>query len=270
MSKGIQDSGVRIQDIQNTARAAAKAAGKILLKYFQGSFKTYQKSRANFVTDADLAAEKKIKQIITKAFPDHQFLAEESDRSGNQNSDYCWIIDPLDGTHSFLHGFHYFSVSIALEYRGQIVYGLVYAPFYHQLFEASLGKGATMNGKRIKVSGCKRIEGALLATGFPYHRQTVKENNLKHFYEIGRRCFCIRRGGSAALDLCYVANGTFDGYWEFGLSPWDVAAASLIFTEAGGRLVNIGSSDYSIYRKHIVAAGPLLFPAFTKLVHKLL
>ena len=268
MSKGIVKKPPFLK-IQRTARQAGEAAGKILLRYFNGSFKTYKKSQANYVTDADFAAENAIKKIILKQFPDHQFLAEESQRSGNQRSDYRWIIDPLDGTHSFLRGLHYFSVSIGLEYRGQMIYGLVYAPFYQQVFEARLGHGARMNGKKINVSACKKIEDALLATGFPYHRQTVKENNLRHFYEIGRRCFCIRRGGSAALDLCYAAAGVYDGYWEFSLSPWDVAAASLIFTEAGGKLVNIGRSDYSIYQKHVVAAGPRFFPQLRKMVEKL-
>lgn len=246
--------------IKTTARSAAGAAGKILLKYFHGSFKTYEKGAHDFVTDADLAAEKKIKAIILKVFPDHEFLAEESKLTGNADSDYRWIIDPLDGTHSFLHRFHYFSVSIALEYQGKVIYGLVYAPFYQQLFEAELGKGATLNGKKIHVSGCKTIADALLVTGVPYNRKTFKQDNLKHFFKIGKECFCLRRCGSAALDMCYVANGVFDGYWEFGLSPWDVAAGALILKEAEGKMVNIGSAKYSIYEKHIICAGPKLFP----------
>ncbi|MEI7904140.1 MAG: inositol monophosphatase family protein [Candidatus Firestonebacteria bacterium] len=218
----------------------AKKAGKIHLKYFRKlkSVK-YKGYVTNLVTNADLEAEKMIKAMINKKYPSHGILAEES-LGENIKNEYRWIIDPLDGTVNYAHGFPLFCVSIALQRKGKTIVGVVYSALLDELFTAEAGRGAFLNGKRIKVSPVKELEKAFLATGFPYTLHQNPGNQYEWFNRFCRRAQAVRRGGSASLDLCYVACGIFDGFWEKELKPWDTAAAELIVVEAGGRV-----SDYS-------------------------
>lgn len=197
------------------------------------------KGRANLVTQADVACQKAILQLIKKNFPSHDFLAEENGLK-NTGSDWKWVIDPIDGTTNFAHTMPHFSVSVALAHKNDIVLGGVYDVCMNELFLARKGKGATLNGKKIHVSKVANVQDSLLVTGFPYVREHRMKELLNRFEKFILACHDIRRLGSAALDLCWVAAGRFDGYWEDSLNPWDVAAGKLILEEAGGKV-----TDYS-------------------------
>jgi myo-inositol-1(or 4)-monophosphatase len=211
------------------------------------------KGRDNIVTDVDKKAEAMIIKDILAAFPGHSILSEESEpRSGL--APYTWIIDPLDGTTNFAHAFPFFCVSIALEKSGRIVLGVVYDPIREELFFAEKGRGAYLNGKKIHVSKVKKLIDSFLATGFSYGIKR-KDRNISYFRKLLTRTQAIRRAGSAALDLCYVACGRFDGFWEMDLHPWDSAAGMLIVEEAGGKVTRFDSSPYSPYDKNILATN---------------
>lgn len=238
----------------NIAISAAKSAGKIINKRIDTSKSVSYKGIVDLVTDVDRLSEEHIINTITKSFPEHSILSEESGGISKEG-DYRWIVDPLDGTTNFFHSYPFVSVSIAVEYRGTVIIGVVYDPIKHELFHAIKGKGAFLNNKRIHVSQVKSIEQSLLATGFPYDLRTSKDNNLDHWIKFIKRAQAIRRDGSAALDLCYVACARFDGFWEIKLKPWDVASGTIIVQEAGGRVTNFKGEPYSIYTDQIVASN---------------
>jgi myo-inositol-1(or 4)-monophosphatase len=211
------------------------------------------KGRDNIVTDVDRKAEAMIIKDILKAFPGHSILSEESPpRRGI--SRYRWIIDPLDGTTNFAHAFPFFCVSIAVEAAGRIVLGAVYDPMRKELFLAEKGRGSYLDGKRIRVTRVGCLADSFLATGFSYG-VTRKDRNVRHFRTLLTRSLAIRRAGSAALDLCYVACGRFDGFWEMDLHPWDSAAGMLVVLEAGGAVTRFDASRYSPYDKDILATN---------------
>lgn len=236
------------------ASVAAVDAGKMLIRKSRGKNRIDYKGRVNLVTEADIASEKLITRLIQREFPYHSILAEEETEI-EHSGDYRWIIDPLDGTTNFAHHFPFYCVSIALEYRGKVIVGAVYDPEREELFSAANKLGAHLNRKRIHVSKERKLEKSLLATGFPYDIGTSSVDNLKNFRKFAKVARGIRRAGSAALDLCYLACGRFDGFWELKLSPWDTAAGHLIVKEAGGRVTDFAGKKYSIYEKAILASN---------------
>lgn len=236
-----------------TAAEAARAAGEILRSRFGLGQRIRFKGDRDLVTDADQAAETAIVHIIRKGFPGHRILAEEGSVGGD-DPDALWIVDPLDGTTSFAHGYPMFAVSIALEVRGVVEVGVVYQPILDELFTAVRGKGARLNAKRIRVSRTDRLGASLLCSGFPYEQDEI-EAALPLFANVVRRARGIRRDGTAALDLCYVAMGRFDGFWERTLRPWDVAAGGLILAEAGGRLSDYVGRPFDIRGGEVAATN---------------
>jgi len=205
------------------AREAALTAGRILRDNIQGIREISYKGEINLVTEMDMRSERAVVETLLASFPDHGVMAEEGTMVRGK-AGYTWIIDPLDGTTNYAHGYPCFSVSIALEQEGEIVLGIVYDPMRDELFSAQKGEGACLNGKPIKVSSADTLIKSLLATGFPYDRTVSERNNMGHFHDLLMASQEVRRDGSAAIDLCYVACGRFDGFWELKLKPWDVAA----------------------------------------------
>jgi len=238
----------------HVAGLAARGAGGILNRLFGQVDHIKKKGEIDLVTEADLMAEKSILEAIGRSFPDDNVLAEESGRHGKV-SDRTWLIDPLDGTTNFVHGFPFFAVSIALEIKGQIVLGVVYNPFMDEYFEAARGTGAYLNKKPIKVSEVNTLGESLLGTGFPYYVHEGPQRVVDHFRRMLVAAQGLRRPGSAAIDLCYVAAGRLDGFWEEGLKPWDTAAGMVIAEEAGGKVSTYDGRPYSPYEKNIVAAN---------------
>jgi myo-inositol-1(or 4)-monophosphatase len=246
-------------NIDNYARAGteiAREAGRLLLDRFGTGFSVAHKGVVNLVTDVDLAAEALIVSRIREAFPGHSILAEER-HAETRGSGITWVIDPLDGTTNYAHGFPVFSVSIAVEIEGTIEWGVVFDPSRNELFEARRGGGATCNGALLEVSKTAVLVKSLLATGFPYDIHTSR-SNLDNFCGFAIKAQGIRRAGSAALDLCYVAAGRFDGFWELKLNPWDCAAGSLIVQESGGAVTGFKGQPLSIYAGEIVASNGLI------------
>ena len=251
-----------MQEFRAVAVAAAQQAGKIIADAYRTEFRVDYKEGAttNLVTEVDRRSEVAIVEALSKAFPDHRILAEEGGEGSQRQSPYQWVVDPLDGTTNFAHGFPAFCVSIGLEAEGRIVLGVVYDPIRQELFEAQAGEGAFLNGERMRVSRASTLEKALLVTGFAYD-QEGRRSNLDHFSRFALRAQGIRRTGSAAIDLCYVASGRIDGFWELKLFPWDVAAGSLIVTEAGGLVTNFAGNPFSIYGNEILASNGLIHQA---------
>ena len=246
----------------NIAVKAARAAGAIINRAALDLdlLKIGSKGPNDYVTEVDRAAEDIIIRTLLEAYPGHGILAEESGREhGAKHSEYVWIIDPLDGTTNFLHGFPMYAVSIALAHRGAVQQAVVYDPTRNDLFFASKGRGAFLNDRRLRVSKRLRIAESLIGTGFPFRKGDNFKRYLKMFEEVMHSCAGLRRPGAAALDLCYVAAGYYDGFFETGLSPWDVAAGSLMITEAGGLIGNFtGESDY-LYQREVVAGNPKVY-----------
>jgi len=246
----------------NTAIKAARAAGSIINRAALDLevLKVGTKGPNDFVSEVDRAAENAIIEILLEAYPGHAILAEESGREhGAKHSEYTWIIDPLDGTTNFLHGFPVYAVSIGLAFRGKVEQAVVYDPTRNDLFFASKGRGAFLNDRRLRVSKRTRITDALIGTGFPFRKGDNFKRYVKMFEEVMQHCAGLRRPGAAALDLCYVAAGYYDGFFETGLNPWDVAAGSLIITEAGGLIGNFtGEADY-LYQREVVAGNPKVY-----------
>lgn len=236
----------------------AKQAGKFL-KENQGKISEIieKGSFTNLVTDIDKRSEKMIVDFIHKNFPTHEILAEEGGET-KSSSEYKWIVDPLDGTTNFTHGFPIYCVSVGLEYKGKIVAGVVYDPNFDELFVAEKGSGAFLNNSPIKVTQVSDLRHAMLATGFPYDVKDDPFNCIEHFNTFLLHAQAIRRLGSAALDICYVAAGRLDGFWEVNLHPWDTAAAVLIATEAGGKVTDFRGGEYSIYDKNILLSNGLI------------
>lgn len=239
------------------AITAAKSAGLILKKNLGKARSIEYKGVIDIVTEMDRKAEDLIIKTIKKEFPEHGILTEESNEQ-KSSSEYRWIIDPLDGTTNYSHGHPVFCVSIALEKEGEIILGVVYDPVLNELFTAEKDKDAFMNNKKIKVSKIRELTKSLLATGFPYDVRTSRQNNLDHFSNFAVRAQAIRRAGSAALDMCYVACGRFDGFWEMKLKPWDTAAAMLIIREAGGMVTDFNGGPFSMYSGETLASNGLI------------
>jgi myo-inositol-1(or 4)-monophosphatase len=258
-----------IHPMINIAVRAARAAGSIINRAAMDVevLKVGSKGTNDFVTEVDQAAEQMIIDILLEAYPGHGILAEESGRErGARHSDYVWIIDPLDGTTNFIHGFPVYAVSIALAFRGRIEQAVVYDPTRNDLFYASKGRGAFLNDRRLRVSKRTRLSDSLVGTGFPFRKGDNFKRYLKMFEEVMQSCAGLRRPGAAALDLCYVAAGWTDGFFETGLSPWDAAAGSLMITEAGGLVGNFtGESDF-LYQREVVAGNPKVFAQLVKML----
>ena len=253
----------------NVAVMAARHAGAVLIRKMSSlqKLKIDQKGHNDYVSDADRAAEKAVIQCILKHYPDHAILAEESGAQGE--SDHLWIVDPLDGTTNYLHGFPVFAVSIGLQIKGRMEHAVVYDPMRQELFTASRGQGAQVDGRRIRISGQKQLERALVGTGFPF-RQSEKE--LKPYLEmLGKTVLNtsgVRRPGAAALDLAYVAAGRLDAFWETGLAPWDLAAGSLLIREAGGIISGLDGSENFLETGHVLCGTPKIYKDFAKLCAK--
>lgn len=255
-------------DYLNVAIEIAKEAGKFL-KINLGKVKNIQtkKEEINLVTEIDKESEKKIVEFIKSKFPHHSILAEESGEA-KSDSGYKWIIDPLDGTTNYTHSFPIFCVSIALEYKGEVILGVIYDPNFDELFWAEKNKGAFLNGKKISVSKTDKLIKSMLATGFPYNVRENPDNCIEHFVNFLMEAQAIRRLGSAALDLAYVACGRLDGFWEVNLNPWDVAAGKIIIEEAGGKLTDFYGNKFSIYTRGVVASNGLIHQQMLEVIKR--
>jgi len=244
----------------NVAVMAARRAGSTLIRKMVnlGKLKIEEKGHNDYVSDADRAAEKAVIDCILKHYPDHAILAEESGRQGE--SDTVWIIDPLDGTTNYLHGFPVFAVSIGVQIKGRMEHGVVYDPMRQELFTASRGQGAQVDGHRIRVSGQKQLERALIGTGFPYRRVDDELGPyMDMLAKVLKSTSGVRRPGAAALDLAYVAAGRLDAFWETGLKSWDLAAGSLIIREAGGMVSGLDGSENYLDTGHILTGTPKIY-----------
>jgi len=243
----------------NIAVRAARSAGDIIARAMDrlDTLTVTTKSRNSFVSEVDKMAEAEIIAILRKAYPDHAILAEESGEQAGD--DYQWIIDPLDGTTNFLFGFPQFAVSIALRHKGRLEQAVIYDPVRDELFTASRGSGAQLNGRRIRVSNRHKLEDSLIGTGFPYADMRYLDPYMDMLKTVIPRTAGVRRAGAASLDLAYVAAGRLDGFWEFGLSPWDIAAGVLLIEEAGGLVSDFSGGQSFMDTGHIVAGNPRLF-----------
>ena len=249
----------------SVARKASQEAGRILNSRLGQINRVMKKGVIDLVTEADLQSEKTIIDIIARHFPRDRIIAEEGGESGHL-PERVWLIDPLDGTTNFIHNFPFFAVSIALEVEKELVVGVVFNPSTDEYFEAVKGMGSSLNDNPIRVSQTEKIGDALLATGFPYDIHENPEIVLERFKRMVVNAQGIRRPGSAAIDLCYVAAGRFDGFWEEGLKPWDTAAGILIVKEAGGRVSTYEGAPCSPFSKNIVASNSLIHNEMTPLL----
>lgn len=250
-----------MQPLLNIAVRAARRAGDLIVRNVDRvpSLGVRTKSRNDFVTEIDQLAERDIVETIRRTHPDHGFLGEEGGRSGGD--EFVWIIDPLDGTTNFLHGFPTFAVSLACEHRGRLEHGVVYDPMRQELFTASRGDGAQLDGRRIRVSRQVELEGSLVGTGFPYRANARWiDEYLAMLKAIMQQAAGIRRPGAAALDLAYVAAGRIDGFWEIGLNAWDTAAGTILITEAGGRIGTLSGGEYR-QGGNVIAGTPKVYEA---------
>jgi myo-inositol-1(or 4)-monophosphatase len=256
----------------NTAIKAARRAGSIINRSALdgATLEVRAKQKNDFVTQVDRAAEREAIEVIRRAYPDHAILAEESGETGvanatpgkgkKTNNDTRWIIDPLDGTTNFIHGFPQYCVSIAVEHRGRVEHAVVYDPSKNELFTASQGRGAFLNDRRMRVTKCLQLRDALVGTGFPFKELARLDQYLRQLETIMRGASGIRRAGAAALDLAYVACGRLDAFWEMGLAPWDMAAGALLITEAGGLVGDLQGGQSYLASGDIAAATPKVFP----------
>lgn len=256
-----------IQTLLDTTVEAARIGGKILKEGFGTLFEIGTKEgKNNIVTEYDFKSEKAIKDYIHGKYPDHEILAEESGLDEKPHSDYRWIIDPLDGTVNYSHNIPVFCVSIAIEYKNEVVAGAIYHPLLEELFTVSKGGGAYLNGKRMSVSENPDLDFAILVTGFPYNIHENPNNALGTFVNMVKRGLPVRRLGSAALDLAYTAAGRFDAFWESRLKPWDVAAGVLMVTEAGGKVSRYDNETYSIYDETLLATNGKLHESASQVI----
>jgi len=255
-----------MNEFRKVAVRTALESGRIIKRSVGKVTKVAYKGRDNIVTDVDKRSEDLIIRRITSSFPNHSILSEESSPR-IKDSPYRWIIDPLDGTTNFAHAFPFFCVSIGLEFNGEIVLGVIYDPMRDELFMAEKGKGALLNGKKIRVSRVKDLSTGFLATGFSYGINS-KDRNIKYFKDLLVMTQAIRRAGSAALDLCYVACARFDGFWEMNLHPWDSAAGYLVVSEAGGVVTRFNGTAYTPYDNDILATNGLLHDQMIKILTK--
>ena len=253
----------------NVAVMAARKAGSTLIRKMVNldKLKVEQKGHNDYVSDADRAAEKSVVDTIQRHYPDHAILAEESGAVGE--SDTVWIIDPLDGTTNYLHGFPVWAVSIGVQVKGRVEHGVVYDPLRQELFTASRGQGAQLDGRRIRVSGQQQMERALLGTGFPFRQADLEISAyLNMLSKSIRNTSGVRRAGAAALDLCYVAAGRLDAFFETGLAPWDLAAGGLIIREAGGIISGLDGSENYMDTGHVLCGTPKIYAGMAKLCAK--
>jgi myo-inositol-1(or 4)-monophosphatase len=249
---------------------AAKAGGQFL-KNNVGKIRDIQRKAGqerNLVTEIDKRSEEIIIEIIRRHYPSHDILAEESGSRSGRSSPYKWIIDPLDGTTNFTHGLPVFCVSIGLEFNEELIAGVIYDPNMDELFTAEKKKGAFLNGKRIAVSKTERLNGSLLVTGFPYNIAENPNKAVERFVDFLFEAQAVRRMGSAAIDLAYVAAGRYDGFWEVALNPWDMAAGALLVQEAGGTLSDFAGNPFTIYQKEILASNGLIHEAMGGVLKK--
>jgi myo-inositol-1(or 4)-monophosphatase len=253
-----------MNSMKDLAVLAAREAGKILMEKL-GKIRRDMKSKREMVTQADTAAEKKICELIRREFPKHSILAEESGTE-ERHSAYKWIIDPLDGTNNYTYGYPFFCISIALEHDGTIVLGIVYDPLRDELFEAELNNAALLNGRKIRVSNTVKLADSRLLTGFPYVMEGNPGNNLDNFATFALNACEVRVDGSAELDLCYVACGRADGYWELDLKPWDTAAGKLIVECAGGKVTNFEGRAFNYYKDNVLATNGIIHSQIIELL----
>jgi myo-inositol-1(or 4)-monophosphatase len=250
------------------AIAVAKEAGRIQKRHVGHFHRVDYKGHINPVSEVDKLCEKAIGQIIRDTFPEHDLLTEETSFKG-KGSPWKWIIDPIDGTTNYIHGFPFYCVSVGLEIEGKVELGVVYDPLLDELFHAEREKGAFLNGNRISVSSVEGLDRSLLSTGFPYDVREHADLYLRYFRQFITRSFGIRRPGSAALDLCYVAAGRVDGFWELKLHAWDVAAGSLMITEAGGKVTDFQGRPFSIYFEEILASNGLIHEEMLQVIQEM-
>jgi len=243
----------------NTAVKAARRAGTIINRASQNLdiLAVTEKTANDYVSEVDRAAEQSIVRALLEAYPSHSVLAEESGATGT--SEFQWIIDPLDGTTNFLHGFPQYAVSIALSHKGVLSQAVIYDPVHNDLFTATRGRGAYLNDKRLRISKRTNLQKSLIGTGFPFREFSHIDNYLAIFRDLTQKTSGLRRAGAATLDLAYVAAGRLDGFWEFGLSPWDMAAGSLLITEAGGLVGDLEGNGGYMESGNIVAGNPKIF-----------
>ena len=250
----------------NVAIKAARRGGQLIVRASRDVdlIKVSEKRQSDFVTEVDKAAEQAIVGVLRDTYPDHAVLAEESGASGE--SDFRWIIDPLDGTTNFIHGLPHYAVSIALAHKGVLTQAVIFDPNRNELFTASRGHGAYLNDRRIRVSNRFRLSESLIGTGFPYRMFEHAETYLAIFRELMLKTAGIRRPGAASLDLAYVAAGRTEGFWELGLSPWDMAAGALLITEAGGLVGDLRGDAHFLESGNIVAGNPKVFAQMLQLI----
>ena len=246
-----------MMEIKSFAVDLARNAGALLKKKFNKTHKIQYKGDINLVTEADKMSENLIIKSIRREFPDHGILSEESPAVAGSGK-IRWIVDPLDGTTNYAHGYPVFCVSIALENDGKVVLGVIYDPMREELFSTVRGKGVYLNGKNLSVSYIRDISRSLLATGFPYDIRESRENNLDYFSRMAVNVQAIRRAGAAALDLAYLAAGRFDGFWELKLKPWDTAAGCLMVEEAGGSVSDLAGKPWNISSPSVLASNGLI------------
>jgi myo-inositol-1(or 4)-monophosphatase len=257
-----------MDDMKEVLMNATMEAGKIILHYFNGVFKIDHKDGINnLVTEVDTRAETRIIEIIRASYPSHTIISEEVGAL-IKPTDYQWLIDPIDGTVNFAHGIPICCTSIGLMYNGEMILGAVYNPMMNELFFAEKGKGATLNGNPISVSKKADFKTACLVTGFPYKWPDSKEHPIKVFERIVLEGLPVRRLGSAAIDLCWVACGRFDGFWEYNLSAWDVAAGYLIVQEAGGKITDFEGARYNVFEKETLATNGLIHDQMLQVIQR--
>lgn len=258
-----------MQPMLNIAVRAARRAGEIIVRGLNRlhRLEVHAKGQNDFVSEIDMQAERDILETIHRSYPDHAILAEESGaHEGRRDSEFTWIIDPLDGTTNFLHGFPQFAVSIGIQRRDRIEHAVVYDPLRQELFTASRGEGAQLDGRRIRVSRHAGLERALIGTGFPYRSNLHwLDAYMEMLKSVTKATAGIRRPGAAALDLAYVAAGRLDAFWEIGLAPWDTAAGSLLITEAGGMVSTLSGAPY-LHGGHILAGTPKVYAPLLELL----
>lgn len=253
-------------DFKKVAVDTCLKAGELLKKSLGKVNKIKYKGEINLVTEVDHKSEDLIVTQLTLIFPTHSILSEEREKI-ERGSAYKWIVDPIDGTTNFAHGLPIFCVTVALEYEGEVILGVIYNPNLDELFVAEKHKGAFLNNKKISVSATEKLQTSLLATGFPYDIRTSKNNNLNHFANFAVRAQAVRRAGSAALDLAYSACGRFDGFWEFKLAPWDCAAGILLVQEAGGKVTDYKGNTIDIYKGEILGSNGKIHQEMTEVLN---
>lgn len=261
-----------MEPLLNIAVSAARQAGDIIIRHMEqvDRIKVTEKGLNDYFSEVDIKAEQAIIAAIHKAYPNHSVLAEESGLTNASDDEPQWIIDPLDGTSNYLHGFPFFSVSIALKIKGRIEHGVIYDPLRHECFAASRGRGARLNDRRIRVSKQTQLNASLLSTGIPFRDPALAARYFPTLEAMNGKCAGLRRTGSAALDLAYVASGRVDGFWELGLHTWDIAAGSLIIREAGGLISDAQGGDNYLKSGDVIAGTPKVFKSLLQVVSPVL